>query len=97
PEWPKVAAKAVLEMAETGPPGTRDPLHGVEVAEELCQATGFADPQWLDTLALAYAAAGRITDAAATAQKALTLATDTALARRIEQRLRTLQNAGPRE
>jgi spermidine synthase len=43
----------------------------VELAERACEATGYGDPALLDTLAAAYAAAGRYADAVATARRAL--------------------------
>jgi len=42
--------------------------------EAACKDTGYRNPQYLDTLAAAYAEAGRFQDAVATAEKALGLA-----------------------
>jgi tetratricopeptide (TPR) repeat protein len=46
----------------------------VEFAQRGCELTGYNDPMLLDTLAIAYAAAGRFDEAKATAEKALSLA-----------------------
>jgi tetratricopeptide (TPR) repeat protein len=60
---------ATLAPAEGG-----DPARAVTMAERLCKATGHRVAPYLDTLAAAYAAAGRFTDAIATALKAIEVA-----------------------
>ncbi len=52
----------------------RNGAQAVELAERARQISGGQDPALLDTLAAAYAEAGRFLDAIATARQALTLA-----------------------
>jgi protein O-mannosyl-transferase len=68
-----------------------DPVRAVGLAERACQLTGYRVAPYLDTLAAAYAAAGRFNDAVATAQKAVELgraAGQSELAAEIERRLK---------
>jgi tetratricopeptide (TPR) repeat protein len=68
----------------------------VEFAQRGCELTGYKDPVLLDTLAIAYAAAGRFDEAKATAEKALNIAKETGrdkLVVAIQERL-TLYEAG---
>jgi Flp pilus assembly protein TadD len=44
------------------------------LAEKACKATNNTDPEFLDTLAAAYAEAGRFDDAVRTAQQAIQVA-----------------------
>jgi Flp pilus assembly protein TadD len=77
-------------LAATPEPGPHSPAEAVRLAEEAVALTQGADPNVLDTLAVAYAAAGRSDKALATAQRALELAEAQNrhdLARSIEQRL----------
>jgi tetratricopeptide (TPR) repeat protein len=46
----------------------------IELSRHACELTGYNDPEFLDTLAVAYAAAGRFEEAKATAEKALSAA-----------------------
>lgn len=49
----------------------RDSDRAIELAEQACRATNFHNPQYLDTLAAAHAAAGQFAKAAETAEKAI--------------------------
>jgi tetratricopeptide (TPR) repeat protein len=60
---------ATLPPAEGG-----DPLRAVTLAQRVCELTHNRAPMCLDVLGAAYAAAGRLNDAIATAQKAIELA-----------------------
>ena len=51
-----------------------DPNEAIGLAERACELTGYEQPAVLDTLACAYAASGRFSEAIATAEKALELA-----------------------
>jgi hypothetical protein len=67
-----------------------DPVRAVALAQEVGERAGTGLPTYLDTLAAAYAAAGRFSDAIATAEKAIDLARaggQPDLAARIEARL----------
>jgi tetratricopeptide (TPR) repeat protein len=52
----------------------RDGAEAVQLAERACTLTNYQDPNYVDTLAAAYAEAGRFADAVRTAQRALKLA-----------------------
>jgi Tfp pilus assembly protein PilF len=67
-----------------------NPAKTVSLARRACKLTSFENASILDTLAVAYAAAGQFKEAAETAQKAIDAANtagQTDLASRIEQRL----------
>lgn len=77
-------------------PDLPDPDQAVTLAERACELTGYRQPVVLDTLAAAYAAAGRFSEAITTAQQAMTLARaqgEEELAAAIRDRL-TLYEAG---
>jgi tetratricopeptide (TPR) repeat protein len=52
----------------------RKPEEALRLAERACELTQYKSPQMLDTLAVAYAAAGRFSEAAGTAENAMELA-----------------------
>lgn len=56
-----------------------DPDSAVKLAEEACNRTGYRMPDYLDTLAVAYAAAGRFEEAKRTAEQAAQLAENASL------------------
>ena len=71
-------------------PDIREPLNAIEVAEGLRRDGKRLEPDQLDTLAAAYAAAGRFPEAGLTASAAAQLARNTdrpELAQEIEARL----------
>jgi tetratricopeptide (TPR) repeat protein len=75
-------------------PEVRNPAEAIQWAEKAAQATEHAQPEALEVLAAAYAAAGRLEEAIATAQRALELArsrNNGALVRRIEVSLEQYQ------
>jgi Flp pilus assembly protein TadD len=61
-----IATRPALGSGQTG--------EAVRLAERACELSGYSDPSSLDTLACAYASAGRFTEAVETARKALALA-----------------------
>ena len=70
--------------------GLRNPEQALERALRACEMTHYGIPEVVDTLAVAYAAAGRFPEARETARKAISLAQsagDTALTQRIKSRL----------
>jgi tetratricopeptide (TPR) repeat protein len=75
----------------------RNPKEAVRLAQRACELTRYRNPSILDTLAAAYAAAGRFTDAVATAQKALELAqsSNEELPEKIQNRLRLYKAGRP--
>jgi tetratricopeptide (TPR) repeat protein len=87
---PGVLNQLAWLLATTPEPGLRSPAEAVRLAEEAVALTQGADPSVLDTLAVAYAAAGRSDEALATSRRALELAEAQNLddlARTIRQRL----------
>jgi len=93
------AANNIAWILATRPEATiGDAQEAVQLAHELCQATRYRLPSALDTLAAAYAAAGRFGEAAKTAEKAIELASTTGqkeLAERIRGRLRLYEAKRP--
>jgi len=76
----------------------RDGRRAVALAQRAAERTGNRDPAVLDTLAAAYAEAGRYAEAADTAQKALTLAVqrqNAPLAAGLQERLKLYQSGTP--
>ena len=55
-------------------PSIRNPSEAIRLAEKACDLTAYTNPNLLDTLAQAYAAAGRFAEAVDTAEKAIELA-----------------------
>ncbi|MGQ0733150.1 MAG: tetratricopeptide repeat protein [Acidobacteriota bacterium] len=75
-----------------GPTGAKEAVAAAELAVRL---TAARDPQALDALAAAYAAAGEFDRAAQTATRALTLVQDETLGREIRQRLALYESGRP--
>jgi len=76
----------------------RDPKEAIQLAERACELTNYENPGLVDTLAAAYAAAGRFSDAVATAEKAVKLAASTdnkERAERIQNRLQLYKRGQP--
>jgi predicted O-linked N-acetylglucosamine transferase (SPINDLY family) len=97
PDWPQAAHNLAWLLATQEYPSTREIAEAVRLAEGACQATGYREAGMLDTLALAYAAAGRIADAVQTARQALAQAQATGqetLVRQIQERLAVYEKAG---
>ncbi len=74
PEYAEAKNNLAWLLATIAPTEGGDPLRAVSLAEEACQLTENRVPTYLDTLAVAYAAAGRFNDATATAGKAVEVA-----------------------
>ncbi len=79
PDAPNVQNNLAWRLATLAPADGGDPVRAVTLAERACALTGHQIAPYLDTLAAAYAAAGRFNDAIATAQKAIELAHSTGL------------------
>jgi len=76
----------------------RDPDRAITLAQRACELTGGKAPALLDTLAAAYASAGRFGDAVATARRAIALASSAGLSDltgRIRQRLQQYKAKHP--
>jgi Flp pilus assembly protein TadD len=86
PDWPEKTADFALKKITHA--RLRDPITAEELAAQICEATDFKDPRWLNTLAAAQAANGAFAKARATAQQALELNPEPAVAAEIRDRLR---------
>jgi spermidine synthase len=96
PDYPKARNDLAWMLATRGPAENADAVRAVALAERACKLSGNWVATYLDTLAAAYAAAGRFDDAVGTAQKAVELARSggqPGVAEKIEGRLR-LYRAG---
>ena len=58
-------------LATTADPSLRNPAEALALAEPLCQGDGADQPEWLETLAAAYAATGAFDEGAAVAARAI--------------------------
>jgi spermidine synthase len=74
PKEPKPANNFAWILATCPTASLRDPAEAVRLAERACAQSNFLDPSLIDTLAAAYAAAGRYDDAVRTADQAIELA-----------------------
>ena len=71
------AANNLAWILATAPdPALRDPDESIRLARDALGALEAPDPNYLDTLATGYAAAGRFDEAAATATRAIALASE---------------------
>jgi Flp pilus assembly protein TadD len=74
PDDPRPSNNLAWILATHPDPGFRDGPRAVELAEKACDLWGSKEPGLFDTLAAAYAEAGRFPEAVATAEKAVSLA-----------------------
>jgi len=85
-------------LATNQNPSFRDGVRAVQLAEKACTLTAYKNAVSLDTLAAAYAEAGRLNEALRTAQKAVELAVAEGrveLAKDIEKRMQFYQAGKP--
>lgn len=85
-------------LATSADPDLRRPEEALRQAAAVCEATGYAMAEPLDTLAAAYAAMGRYEEAVETARRALNAARkadEHASAQSIEERLRLYEQGRP--
>ena len=76
----------------------RDANKAIDAARRACELTGNNDAEYLDTLAVTYAAAGRFEEAKATANKALSIAKSSGredLASEIQERIKLYETEQP--
>jgi tetratricopeptide (TPR) repeat protein len=98
PDYPEAQNNLAWMLATQASTEGGDPLRAVTLAERACELTGNRSPAYLDTLAVAYAAAARFADAVAVAEKAVALAQTTGqseLAREISARLELYRAGRP--
>jgi len=90
PDFARAQNNLAWLLATRAPAAGGDPVRAVALAERACKHSGNRVATYLDTLAAAYAAAGRFNEAIATAEKAIEVAravNDSSLAEKIEGRL----------
>jgi Flp pilus assembly protein TadD len=88
PKDPELANYLAWIRATSADPAARNGAEAVRWAEAACAATGNNNPHYLDTLAAAYAEAGRFEDAVRTERRAVELAAgDPAIAAEFQPRL----------
>jgi Flp pilus assembly protein TadD len=98
PDWPLALDRMAWIRATAADAGVRSGAEAVSLAEQACALAGRTDPGSLDTLAAAYAEAGRFQEAVTTAQSAVELSArvgKTELAAAIRQRVALYQANRP--
>jgi tetratricopeptide (TPR) repeat protein len=80
PEWAEVYNNLAWILAANEEAGIRNPEEAVRFAKKACELTDYRQPEMLDTLGVAFAAAGRFPQAIETAEKAIELAGDEKIA-----------------
>jgi tetratricopeptide (TPR) repeat protein len=96
PDWAEPMNDLAWHMATSKETAIRNPEKAVRYAHQACELTDYKKPEFLDTLAAAYAAAGDFGKAVETAERALTLCQSPeqkSLKEKIESRL-ALYKAG---
>jgi tetratricopeptide (TPR) repeat protein len=71
PNWQREQMQAAWYLSTRPNPRDCNPMEAIDMAEQVCDAAGWKNADQLDTLAVAYGAAGRYHDAVTTARKAL--------------------------
>ena len=90
PRWPQWANRVARELLTAENPKLRCPPEALFRARQAGEATEGKDPEILDTLATAYAETGNLTEAAASARRAVAAATASGrpdLARQLQRKL----------
>jgi tetratricopeptide (TPR) repeat protein len=98
PWHPNMLNNLAWQLATASDEKLRDGAEAVRLAERLAAGPGGSDPSRLDTLAAAYAEAGKFDDAVRTAGRARELAQQAGrndLAERISQRLNLYERGQP--
>jgi Flp pilus assembly protein TadD len=95
PDWP-LAQNALARILATHPDANRrNPMEAVRLADRAAELTGYENPVILDTLAAAYASAGHFEKAAAVAEEAIRLASESALLEQLRARLNLYREKKP--
>ena len=98
PNWPEVLSKLAILKASYPDKSFYRPEEAVQLATRACELTGYKNATLLDSLAIAYAAAGQFDKAVKTAENALALAISikwNKTAARIENRLKLFRAKQP--
>lgn len=100
PDWPEALGDFAWTLATHPEIRNRGAARAVELAAKACALTDYADAKLVDTLAVAYAAAGKFPDAVRTARQARDIAVASGqlqLAAEIESRLKLYEADRPFE
>lgn len=100
PKWIQVMNNLAWLLATAPQHELRNPAEAIRIAEQACELTEFQQTDILDTLGVAYAAAGQFTEAVSAAEKAMELAqknNNPNLADEIRKRIELYQNQKPRD
>lgn len=98
PNSPMPISQLALILAENKNATYHNPQLAIRLAEQACKLTGYKQPEFLDTLALVYAADGKYQMAIETAKKALDIAQSRGqeqLKNRIQEHLRSYEVKRP--
>ncbi len=98
PDRPLFLNKLARLLATAADPKFRNGPAAVPMAEKANQLSGYGQPEMLDTLAAAYAEAGRFPEAIRASRKAVDLASSRGqqeLAKQMESRMRLYQAGRP--
>ena len=76
PDWAEACNNLAWVLATIEDEKLRNPAEAIRLAERACELTDYKQPGMLDTLGVAYAAAGRFAEAVKTAEKGIELARD---------------------
>jgi len=98
PDQPYVLKNLAWILATSKDVKLQNPNDVVKLAVRACELTEYNQPEFMDTLAAAYAVAGRFSEAIETAEKAINLAEDAnskELAEEIRKRLQLYQAGQP--
>ena len=96
PDWDELMNELAWILASSDKGAIRNPEKAVKLARRVCELTEYKKPECMDTLAVAYAAAGDFSKAIETAEKALELCRSSnqeTLKKELESRL-TLYKSG---
>ena len=85
PNWPEVANNLAWLLATSDDSRVRNPDEAVRLAEAASRSGRHGDAEFLETLAAAYAAAGRFDDAIRTVRQAIEVASSTEQAARVDR------------
>jgi tetratricopeptide (TPR) repeat protein len=98
PDWAEVCNNLAWVLAANNDAKLHNPEEAVRLAKKACELTDYQQPVMLDTLGVAYAAAGRFQEAVAVAEKAINIAKTTDknnLAEQIQERLQLYKACRP--
>jgi tetratricopeptide (TPR) repeat protein len=85
--WTQSTAEGFWEKVLGPDPAKVDPASALELATQLCQASGWSNPRWLDLLAVAQAALDQFDKAQETVRQALAVASEPELVGLLEEHL----------